>query len=105
MMNNETYLDFCFIRKPAGNFAKEIDQMLAKLFAGVRLHWYLEEKTIDDAEMVIAEIKGMSNWRSEDEALNFLEENGGERFWQYLQGYKMFVYPVTMKGSSCCGAN
>lgn len=25
-MNNETYLDFCFVRNEAGNFSEEIDK-------------------------------------------------------------------------------
>jgi hypothetical protein len=104
-MNNETYLDFCFIRKATGNFATEIDEMLTKLFNGVRLNWYLEEKTLEDAEMVIVEVKGMSHWRSEEETLAFLEENAGKQFWQDLQGYKMFIYPVGMRGCSDCGTH
>ncbi|MGJ7919355.1 hypothetical protein [Neobacillus sp. LXY-4] len=104
-MNNETYLDFCFIREKTGNFAVEINEILTNLFAEVRLNWYLEEKTLEGAEMVIAEVKGMSKWRSEEETLHFLEENGNKQFWQYLQGYKMFIYPVTMRGCSSCGTH
>lgn len=105
MMNNETYLDFCFIRKSAGNFVTEIDEMLTKLFEGVKVNWYLEEKSLEDAEMVVAEVKGMSHWRSEEETLHFLEEHGGNQFWEYLQGYKMFIYPVTMRGCNSCGTH
>ncbi|WP_318505448.1 hypothetical protein [Bacillus sp. T3] len=105
MMNNETYLDFCFIRKSTGNFVTEIDEMLTKLFKGVKVNWYLEEKSLEDAEMVVAEVKGMSHWRSEEETLNFLEEHGGSQFWEYLQGYKMFIYPVTMRGCNSCGTH
>ncbi|WP_147533350.1 hypothetical protein [Bacillus marasmi] len=104
-MNNETYLDFCFIRKADGNFAAEIDDILTRMFAGIKLHWYLEQKTIEDAEMVIAEVKGMSGWRSEEETLHFLEQNGSDQFWHYLQGYKMFIYPVTMRGCNSCGTH
>jgi hypothetical protein len=103
-MNNETYIDFCFIRKEAGKFAFEIDQLLGRIFQGKRLNWYLEEKIIENTEMVVAEVKGMSNWGSEEETIQFLEEHAGEEFWEYLQGYKMFIYPDT-KGCNSCGAH
>jgi hypothetical protein len=101
MMNNETYLDFCFVRKQAGHFAPEIEGILDQLFQGKRLNWYLEEKLLEDAEMVIAEIKGMSDWSSEEETIQFLEEHAGSEFWEYLQGYKMFIYPVKRGCTSC----
>ena len=100
-MNSETFLDFCFVREAKGDFSSEIETMLEHLFKGIRLHWYLEEKRMEDAEMVIAEVKGMSRWQSEDEVIEYLEEKAGEGFWQYLQGYKMFVYPVKKGCSSC----
>lgn len=103
-MNNETYLDFCFIRGASGGFKTEIDQILNFVFQGKRLNWYLEEKLMDGAEMVVAEVKGMSDWTSEEETIQFLEEQGGEEFWKYLQGYKMFIYPVT-RGCRSCGTH
>ncbi|WP_449538775.1 hypothetical protein [Ferdinandcohnia sp. Marseille-Q9671] len=103
-MNSETYLDFCFIRGATGEFAEEINQLLTKLFKGIRVDWYLEEKMKDGAEIVIAEIKGMSKWQSEDEAIEFIEAHAEEDFWSYLQGYKMFIYPVK-RGCNSCGVN
>jgi hypothetical protein len=103
-MNNETYMDFCFIRKESGKFSIEIDQLLNRTFQGARLNWYLEEKIIENAEMVVAEVKGMSNWRSEEETIQFLEENAGDEFWEYLQAYKIFIYPVT-RGCTSCGVH
>lgn len=102
-MNNETYLDFCFIRSAVGNFASEVDNLLSKVFEGVRLNWYLEEKTVEGTEVVVAEVKGMSYWRSESEIIQHLEEKAEEAFWEYLQGYKLFVYPAGMKGCNSCG--
>jgi hypothetical protein len=102
-MNNETYLDFCFIREAVGNFTEEINGIFTNLFDGVRLNWYLEEKTAENAEIIVAEVKGMSYWRSEEEVLKHLEEHANERFWDYLQGYKLFVYPAGMRGCNSCG--
>ena len=103
-MTSETYIDFCFVRPQAGGFSGEIDELLKSLFAKKRLNWYLEEKVVEGAEMVIAEIKGMSSWVSEDETIKFIEENAGEKFWEYLQGYKMFIYPVE-RGCNSCGVH
>ncbi|MEH7386192.1 hypothetical protein V7147_12355 [Bacillus sp. JJ1521] len=103
-MNSETYLDFCFIRDATGNFTVEVDELLKKLFKGVRLNWYLEEKTEEGIEIVIAEVKGMSRWQTEEEAIEYIETHAERTFWSYLQGYKMFIYPAK-KGCSSCGVN
>lgn len=103
-MTSETYLDFCFVRPEEGDFSTEIDELLKNTFAKKRLNWFLEEKKIDGAVMVVAEIKGMSDWSSEEETIQYLEENAGEKFWEYLQGYKMFIYPV-LRGCNSCGTH
>jgi hypothetical protein len=103
-MTSETYIDFCFVRPEAGDFSAEIDELLKNTFARKRLNWFLEKKSIDGAEMVIAEVKGMSDWSSEEETIQFIEENAGEKFWEYLQGYKMFIYPVK-RGCNSCGTH
>ena len=103
-MTSETYLDFCFIRAAKGNFAAEVDELLKDTFEKKRLNWYLEEKKIDGADMVVAEIKGMSDWGSEEETIKFLEEHGGDKFWEYLQGYKLFIYPA-QRGCTSCGTH
>ncbi|WP_409273569.1 hypothetical protein V1499_02615 [Neobacillus sp. SCS-31] len=104
MMNSETYIDFCFARKEEGNFSPEVDSMLRELFSGKRLNWYLEEKQKDGADIVVAEIKGMSPFQTEDEAIAFIEKNAGESFWHYLQGYKIFIYP-NKRGCGSCGTH
>ncbi|WHY71190.1 hypothetical protein [Fictibacillus enclensis] len=104
-MNNETYLDFCFIRT-FGVFEEslfsKVDKALQHLFDHQLLHWYLEEKKKDGLEIVIAEVRGMSEWTSEDEVLNHLEKAEGSSFWEYLQGCQFNVYPA-MKGCGSCG--
>ena len=104
-MNNETYLDFCFVRKTQGNFSKEINDLFSALFTGLNLNWFLEEKVEQGADIVIAQVKGMSKWRSEEETIQFLEDHAGKDFWEYLQGYQMYIYPVTMGGCSSCGTH
>lgn len=103
-MNSETYLDFCFIREKNGHFAAEIHRVLSELFKDIRLNWYLDEKTEDGIEIVVAEIKGMSSWQSEEETICYIEENAGESFWKYIQGYQMNVYPVK-RGCGGCGTH
>jgi len=104
MMNSETYIDFCFARKEEGNFSGEIDSLLKDLFSGKRLKWYLEEKAADGADVVIAEIKGMTPFQTEEETIEFIETHADEAFWEYLQGYKIFVYP-NKKGCGSCGSH
>lgn len=101
-MNSETFLDLCFIREAKGNLGTQIDSMLSSLFKGTRLHWYLDEKQVDGAEIVVAEVKGMSRWKSEQEVIEHLETHGEDEFWELLQGYKMFIYPNN-KGCNGCG--
>jgi len=103
-MTSETYIDFCFVRPEIGDFALVIDELLKQIFAKKRLNWFLEEKTYEGIEMVVAEIKGMSNWQSEEETIQFIEEHAGDAFWEYLQGYKMFIYPV-LGGCNSCGTH
>ncbi|WP_077620539.1 hypothetical protein [Bacillus sinesaloumensis] len=103
-MNSETYLDFCFIREATGNFKEEIHEILSNLFKSIRLKWYLEEKTEEGIEIIIAEVKGMSRWQSEEDAIEYIEAHADEAFWSYLQGYKLFIYPAK-KGCSSCGVN
>jgi len=103
-MTSETYIDFCFVRPEIGDFALVIDELLKQIFAKKRLNWFLEEKTYEGIEMVVAEIKGMSNWQSEEETIQFIEEHAGDAFWEYLQGYKMFIYPV-LRGCNSFGTH
>jgi len=103
-VNNETYLDFCFIRTEQGHFKEEIDELLQNLFGTKRLNWYLEEKKTAGAEMVIAEVKGMSDWTSEEELLLYLEEQADEPFWSYVQGCQLYIYPFK-KGCASCGTH
>lgn len=103
-MNSETYLDFCFVRESSGSFASEIDQMLSELFKGVSLNWYLDEKNKDGMDIVVAEVKGMSRWKSEEETIEFIEDHAGDLFWKYLQGYQMYIYPAK-RGCGSCGTH
>ncbi|MDF9761931.1 MULTISPECIES: hypothetical protein [Peribacillus] len=103
-MNSETYLDFCFIKEASGNFAVEIDMLLSDLFKDVRLNWYLDEKSIDGVDIVVAEVKGMSRWESEEEAIEFIEIHAGDLFWKHLHGYQLNVY-MTKRGCNTCGAH
>ncbi|MBM7554188.1 hypothetical protein [Thalassobacillus pellis] len=100
-MKNETYLDFCFIRSLAGGLAAEVEKMFTDLFKNQRLNWYLDYKVQDGAEIVVAEVKGMSSWKSEEAVIDHLETNADDSFWKVLQGYQFHVYPA--KGCSTCG--
>ncbi|WP_337958017.1 hypothetical protein [Guptibacillus sedimenti] len=102
-MNNETYLDFCFIQQVTGDLAGEVDHMLKQVFEGQYLNWYLDEKVVNGAEIVVAEVKGMSEWTSEYDVTQHLERCADSKFWEVLQGYQFFVYPAN-RGCSSCGS-
>lgn len=101
-MKSETYLDFCFIREKSGGLGEEVNAIFESLFKRERLYWYLDEKENDGSEIVVAEVKGMSGWESEEEVIDFLEDYAEENFWAHLQGYQFNVLPVE-KGCGSCG--
>ncbi|WP_173917475.1 hypothetical protein [Halobacillus sp. Marseille-Q1614] len=101
MKINETYLDFCFIQETTGSLAGDVNNMFKRIFSGQRLNWYMDEKSEDGIEVVVAEVKGMSSWTSVEEVIHHLDENAGEEFWETLQGYQFNVYPAG--GCSSCG--
>ncbi|MHC0036164.1 hypothetical protein [Pseudoneobacillus sp. C159] len=105
-MNSEAYLDLCFVREQQGGFSREIDSLLKEVFQGIRLNWYLDEKTAEGADIVVAEVKGMAPWQSEEDTIHYLEEKAGDAFWQYLQGYQLYIYPNhPKKGCGSCGTH
>ncbi|MBM7570960.1 hypothetical protein [Aquibacillus albus] len=97
MQKSETYLDFCFVRKKVGHLSEEINAQLENLFKHERLNWYLDEKENQEVEIIVAEVKGMSSWGSEQAVIDYLEEYADENFWSLLQGYQFQVIPV-LKG-------
>ncbi|MFA1710228.1 hypothetical protein ACDX66_00755 [Peribacillus frigoritolerans] len=103
-MNSETYIDFCFVRVASVNFASEIDKLLSDLFNGFRLNWYLDEKSMNGIDIVVAEVKGMSGWECEEETIEYIENHADDRFWIYLQGYQINVYSAK-RGCNTCGTH
>jgi hypothetical protein len=103
MIKNETLIDFCFIRSMDEGFEKEIDELLQTLFIEQQLYWYLDGKQAEGADIVVAELRGMSTWESEEEILHFLENQAAPQFWEYLQGYQIQVF-AAKKGCGSCGS-
>lgn len=101
-MLSETYLDFCFVQKSRKSLVPEINAGFQEIFKRHRLHWYLDTKSKDGLEIVVAEIKGMSSWQTEEDVLDHLEQHASEEFWSTLQGYQFQVLPLK-KGSGTCG--
>ncbi len=93
---SETYLDFCFIQEPTGTLTEFVNRNFQELFKFERrLHWHLEKKMEHGAEIVVAEVKGMSRWASSEDIVEFLEAHAEDQFWKTLQGYQFKVYPVS----------
>lgn len=100
-MISETKINFCFIRAKGGNLSKEIDQLLQDIFKEMDFAWQLEEKEVDEAELILAKVSGLSTWTKEKEVVNFIENHANETFWEYLHGLQITNYPV-QKGCNLC---
>ncbi|MCI3921219.1 hypothetical protein MO973_13360 [Paenibacillus sp. TRM 82003] len=91
----------CLIREAAGegasSFEDDVEEELEALFSGLG-YWYTEGKTENEAEVLVAEVKGRDGFADEESALRYLEERGSERFWSWLQGYRIQVEPI---GAGC----
>jgi hypothetical protein len=98
---NETLIDFCFIREVQGGFKEEVDGWLLNVFGHQLLHWYIEESVRKGAEMVVAEIRGLSTWQTEQEILHELDTKGGALFWNTIQGCRLQVFSA-QKGCGGC---
>ncbi|HLS60780.1 MAG TPA: hypothetical protein VK044_06590 [Virgibacillus sp.] len=94
-------MNLCFIRAKIGNLSEEVDQLLQGIFKEMDFSWQLEEKDIDEAELIIAKISGLSTWTKEEEVVCFIENHASETFWEYLHGLEITNYPV-QKGCNLC---
>lgn len=79
----------------------EINQLLQTIFIGMDFTWDLEKKDMNEAEIVIAQLNGTSDWIREDEVVHYLDEKADETFWEYVYGLHIVNYPL-VKGCNCC---
>lgn len=100
---SEFSLDLCFIREAdvpgEPDFKETVEQELRVLFAPYG-QWTVSLKREGPVDIAVAEMKGIGPWCSEDETLAYVETKAGERFWQWLQGYRLQVEPKEDAG--CC---
>ena len=54
----------------------------------------MDEKTIDGVEIVVAEVKGMSRWESEEETIEFIENMREMNFGNICKVIRCNVYPA-----------
>jgi len=98
-MKNELVLDLCFIRPIQGGFEREIQTELQNIF-GEKLTWYLDVKQQEELEVVVAELRGIGSWSSEDEVMSKIEELASDTFFTWLQGYRIQLF-AKEEGSVC----
>ncbi len=101
LMISEVFIDFCFIRHPGLQFKSVVEEELKNLFPET-IHWYLDCNEEDEYEMIVAELRGMGRWSTEDEVIQHLHKQATDKFWEWLQGCRIHVYPVR-KGCASCG--
>ncbi|WP_088104895.1 hypothetical protein [Halalkalibacter urbisdiaboli] len=100
-MRSEVVFDLCFIRHQLRDFDKTIHQELLSIF-GNKLKWYLDYKCKNELEIVVAELKGVGSWETEDELISYVENKASQQFFTWLQGYKLQLFPTKKGGGSCC---
>lgn len=103
-MNSETVINLCFIREKVGEFSADINKLLEDTFKEMDFTWQLSEKDLDEAELIIAQLNGKSNWTTEEEVVSFIDQQANEMFWDYLHGLQITNYPV-VKGCGTCGSH
>ncbi|MUT67975.1 hypothetical protein [Paenibacillus sp. NEAU-GSW1] len=108
-MNVEFFLDLCFIREhepePIHRFEQAVQKQLDHLFSGTG-SWYTEGKQQDQADIVVAEVKGMAKWQSEEDIVAYIEANAAPPFMAWLQGYRIQLdIKEAHEGCSHCGKN
>jgi hypothetical protein len=99
-MGSEIVFDLCFVRDQCEDFETRIHDELMVIFEN-KLHWYIDYKCKENLEIVVAEVKGVGSWISEDELLTYIEEKASEQFFIWLQGYHLQLFPV-VRGGFCC---
>jgi hypothetical protein len=106
-MLTEYEIQLCLIQaadvSPSSDlFPEAAERELSRLFPGDELR-EVRHKSVDEVEIVLAEIGGMNRYASEDEFIEHLLRNGSERFWEWLQGYR-FVADRKDTSCGCCKA-
>lgn len=100
-MNSEFALDLCFTQKHDAilHLQAGIEEELEALFVN-NVRWHLEAKTEDGLDVVVVEVKGRADWKSTEEAVNYLEDKAGSLFWDTIKGLRI---KVTLKEDvNCC---
>ena len=101
-------MDLCFIREhePDHNFDQAVAKQLQSLFIGMG-SWFTEVKQNNDPiDIVVAEVKGMGKWQSEEDVVAYIEKNATPQFMSWLQGYRIQLdIKEVHEGCSHCGKN
>ncbi|NEW05833.1 hypothetical protein GK047_07350 [Paenibacillus sp. SYP-B3998] len=102
----EFALDLCFIREHTQSpLQTVIDQQLHGLFVG-KGTWYIDHREEEGLDIVVAEVKGLATWETEDDILRYIEESvetdvaSESDCWDYLLAYQVKVSPKLDAG--CC---
>lgn len=102
---SEFELDLVFIRAADGQdpseFHDSVEAELAPLFAPYG-KWSVTVKEEPGVQIAVTEMRGIAPWSCEDEALDYIEGKAGDRFREWLTGYRLAVEPKEDAGSCRC---
>lgn len=97
---SEFQMDLCFIHNvgDANRFVTEIRREMERLFhSGAR--WYLDSKKVEQLDIAVVEVSGLTVLDSEEEVLQDLEARMDSDCWDWLNGYRLAVIPKEDAGS------
>lgn len=103
-MPSEFAFDAVFIRETGCSrvrFGETIELELRRMF-GEWASWHAETKREQGLEIAVVEMKGLSPWSSEDEAIEGLESRMESECWDWLNGYRLRVIPKEDAGPCRC---
>jgi hypothetical protein len=97
MRNNDFRVHLCLISESSDvlAFVTKVRTELEQLYRG-KGSIYLDVKTEDVLEMIIAEIQGSNQYDSEEEALLYLIESCSDQLMSWIHGYHIQIEPKTV---------
>jgi hypothetical protein len=101
-MDNEVILDICFIQSNTSPLKDKVQDELQRWF-GSQLNWYIDSKTEQDKQIVVAEVRGQGPWSNEDELLHHIEDEASEAMLESIYGYSVKIVKKRKKGCCACG--
>lgn len=92
MRNCDFRLNLCLIREQqtGGSLVKEARLQVMELFLG-KGTCYVEGRTEDGLEIVVAEVQGSNQFELEEDVVDFVEQFATDELLSWIQGYQVKI--------------